>query len=188
MGIWETITIDELLPCYPGGGPVYAHAHHNELWAMLVEKAYAKVCGSYAALKAGWAYEAMIDLTGAPYATYRFEDAETQKMISDDSLWKLMLANDALSYIQSASTPGEDELTVGGNRKAKSGETGLVAGHAYAVIAVKEIQGGVKLLQLRNPWGEGGMEWNGDWSDNSPLWTEELKVGIGGCFVSSLSY
>jgi len=31
----------------------------------------------------------------------------------------------------------------------------------------------VKLLHLRNPWGH--KEWNGDWSDNSNLWTEELK-------------
>jgi hypothetical protein len=27
-------------------------------------------------------------------------------------------------------------------------------------------------LQIRNPWG--GFEWDGDWSDNSPLWTEDM--------------
>ena len=67
-----------------------------------------------------------------------------------------------------------------GERKAKDGETGLVAGHAYALMTVKEVKSkGVKLLQLRNPWGEGGMEWNGDWSDNSPLWTTAIKAEIG---------
>jgi hypothetical protein len=30
------------------------------------------------------------------------------------------------------------------------------------------------LVQLRNPWGN--HEWTGDWSDNSPLWTPELKA------------
>jgi hypothetical protein len=30
---------------------------------------------------------------------------------------------------------------------------------------------------LRNPWGSG--EWTGDWSDNSPLWTEELRKKVG---------
>lgn len=28
-----------------------------------------------------------------------------------------------------------------------------------------------------NPWGYG--EWTGEWSDNSPLWTEELKMSLG---------
>lgn len=27
-------------------------------------------------------------------------------------------------------------------------------------------------MNFRNPWG--GFEWDGDWSDASPLWTEEM--------------
>jgi len=179
-GNWETVVVDDLIPCYPDGGPMYAKGHGSELWVMLLEKAYAKMCGSYAALKAGWAFEAMLDLTGAPYWTARFEEPDTQQAVEDGSLWAIMLQNDALNYIQSASTPGEDVLTTGGDRKAKDGDSGLVAGHAYAVLQVKEVKSkGLKLLQLRNPWGEGGMEWNGDWSDNSPLWTAEIKRELG---------
>ena len=43
---------------------------------------------------------------------------------------------------------------------------GLVKGHAYSITgAVKvKVQGKeVKLLRIRNPWGE--KEWNGDWGD-----------------------
>lgn len=29
------------------------------------------------------------------------------------------------------------------------------------------------MVKLRNPWGSG--EWKGDWSDSSPLWTDELR-------------
>lgn len=133
-GAWETITVDDFFPCYPGGGPVYARGHDNELWVLLLEKAYAKLCGSYAALKSGWAYEAMLDLTGAPYATVRFDDENTIRMIEDGSLWTIMKNNDDYGYIQTASTPGEDKLTVGGERRAKDHSTGLVAGHAYALL------------------------------------------------------
>lgn len=32
---------------------------------------------------------------------------------------------------------------------------------------------GIKLVQLRNPWGRG--EWTGDWSDDSDLWTTRMR-------------
>ena len=35
----------------------------------------------------------------------------------------------------------------------------------------------MKLLKLRNPWGSG--EWQGDWSDNSSLWTPALRKQVG---------
>ena len=51
-------------------------------------------------------------------------------------------------------------------------EKGLVGGHAYSVVQVKEVNVGGKekkvLIQLLNPWGE--FEWNGDWSDQSKKW------------------
>ena len=58
--------------------------------------------------------------------------------------------------------------------------TGLIPAHAYSLIQVKEINTrdgkNIKLLNIRNPWGN--FEWNGDWSDMSPLWTEEMKHKI----------
>ena len=33
------------------------------------------------------------------------------------------------------------------------------------------------MIKLRNPWG--GSEWNGDWSDNSHLWTQDLRNRVG---------
>ena len=157
---------------------MYARGHDNELWVLLLEKAYAKLCGSYAALKSGWAYEAMIDLTGSPYTTIRFEDPDTAKSIADGSLWQKVLQFDNAGYLQSASTPGEDTLTVGGERRAKDASTGLVGGHAYAFLRAVQTHQGHKLVEMRNPWGQGGMEWSGDWSDKSPLWTESLKVNL----------
>lgn len=62
-------------------------------------------------------------------------------------------------------------------------EYGVIQGHAYSVISVKILEINaeegevVRLVQMRNPWGHG--EWQGDWSDESPLWTDELKEQIG---------
>lgn len=41
---------------------------------MLLEKAYAKIHGSYYALRSGKAYEAMVDLSGCPVMNYKFDD------------------------------------------------------------------------------------------------------------------
>jgi hypothetical protein len=53
---------------------------------------------------------------------------------------------------------------------------GLITMHAYSLISAAEVvKDGkkVQLVKLRNPWGD--HEWNGDWSDNSKLWTDEIK-------------
>ena len=34
----------------------------------------------------------------------------------------------------------------------------------------------LRLVKLRNPWGE--KEFNGDWSDKSSKWTDELKKKV----------
>lgn len=44
-------------------------------------------------------------------------------------------------------------------------------GHAYSIISAIEAAN-TKLLMIRNPWGQ--FEWDGDWSDKSDKWTEEM--------------
>lgn len=31
-GQWQTVTVDDYFPCWPGGGPAYSRSHGNELW------------------------------------------------------------------------------------------------------------------------------------------------------------
>lgn len=50
---------------------------------------------------------------------------------------------------------------------------GLVKNHTYGVLRIEEIDQQITLIQVRNP--HGCNEWNGDWSDNSDKWTDELK-------------
>eukprot|EP00981_Chlorochromonas_danica_P000679 scaffold146_cov171-Ochromonas_danica.AAC.28 len=174
-GKQRDVLLDDYFPCYPGAGPIYSRAHGPELWVLLAEKAYAKVHGSYSAIRAGWAYEAMMDLTGAPCLTYRFEDDVVKNKIATGEFWANLLRYDLENFLMSASTPGEDTLSET-NQRVKSSDMGLIAGHAYTLISVRTSSKGDRLLKLRNPWGS--VEWTGDWSDTSPLWTAEMQAEI----------
>lgn len=46
-GRWEQVTIDDLIPCYAKGNPVFSTSWQGDLWLPLLEKAYAKVHGGY---------------------------------------------------------------------------------------------------------------------------------------------
>jgi len=62
---WTTITIDDLIPCNMKNGvpePLFANPDGEEIWALLLEKAFAKFCGTYGALSGGmpsFAFQAM---------------------------------------------------------------------------------------------------------------------------------
>lgn len=73
-GEWVTVTVDDYFPCYPEGEPLFARAHGNELWVMLLEKAYAKLHGNYYLLRGGFVHEALLDLTGCPTISYDLDD------------------------------------------------------------------------------------------------------------------
>jgi calpain-15 len=57
--------VDDYIPCF-NGEPAFSHANSNELWVILIEKAWAKLHGSYLRIEAGFAEHVMHDLTGAP--------------------------------------------------------------------------------------------------------------------------
>ena len=60
---WVKIDVDDKLPCGKGGTNThFMTPNGNELWAVIMEKAFAKFCGSYANLDGGlcaWAWRAI---------------------------------------------------------------------------------------------------------------------------------
>ncbi len=61
-------------------------------------------------------------------------------------------------------------------------EVGLVGGHAYSILDVREATTRtgerVRLLRVRNP--HGCTEWNGEWSDASDMWSQLLGGAADG--------
>jgi hypothetical protein len=95
--------------------------------------------GNYYTLRGGFANEGMMDLTGSPTECFDFEETQViDSQIKTGDLFRTMKKYDELGYLISASTPGEDKWT---EEEEKPPEGGLVPGHAYSVIQVKEYNG-----------------------------------------------
>jgi hypothetical protein len=53
-GVWRYVHVDDRLPCNRSGTVQYARSKDpNEVWVMIIEKAYAKLHGCYEAITAG---------------------------------------------------------------------------------------------------------------------------------------
>lgn len=139
---------------------------------LLLEKAYAKLHGSYFALRGGFANEGMLDLTGSPTEAYEFEEHPDVS-----KLFTKILDYDHKGYLMSASTAGEDKFTEDKDSKVnEENEGGLIPGHAYSIIKAVQYEGH-QLLNIRNPWGT--FEWQGKWADNDrERWSDKMVEGV----------
>jgi calpain-15 len=81
------VTIDDYFPCTEEGGPIFSSGNGNELWVLILEKAYAKVHGNYYTLRGGFANEGMMDLTGSPTQCFEFDDPEIAEEIESQKFF-----------------------------------------------------------------------------------------------------
>eukprot|EP00359_Climacostomum_virens_P011706 CAMPEP_0204909838 /NCGR_PEP_ID=MMETSP1397-20131031/8468_1 /ASSEMBLY_ACC=CAM_ASM_000891 /TAXON_ID=49980 /ORGANISM="Climacostomum Climacostomum virens, Strain Stock W-24" /LENGTH=563 /DNA_ID=CAMNT_0052079783 /DNA_START=101 /DNA_END=1792 /DNA_ORIENTATION=- len=170
LGAIKPFIVDDYFPVTTLGKPAFSgpkvESGTSELWVVLLEKAFAKRFGSYYSISEGITNDVLRDFTGAPC-----EDIAT----TNEHLWGELLFADKQNFIITAASGGTEA------EQDSVNALGLIGLHAYSLISVAEFvdsdENTTRLLQIRNPWG--GTEWNGDWSDASPLWTAELKQALG---------
>ena len=63
-GGWDWVIVDDIIAVKSDNSPLYASCGSQELWPMILEKAYAKLHGNWDALDGGDALAALRDLTG----------------------------------------------------------------------------------------------------------------------------
>ena len=85
-GEWVVVTIDDYIPCYYNAGPIFSRSNGDELWVMLLEKAYAKLHGNYYCLRFGQTQHGLIDLSGCPSHEIDFNVVKSDPTGKED-LW-----------------------------------------------------------------------------------------------------
>jgi len=207
LGSWRNVVIDDIVPCHPRGiarlslpfcgmdVPCFSQPRGGEVWPLLLEKAFAKVAGSYGALEGGIPELAFQHVTGQKeqirwqreegsdsWLQLRFKApgwhghnvtggrySTKGKKLPSDEMFRRMAYYDQANFLMAASihTPGH---TLEHRRL-----DGLVEGHAYSVLEVQEVHG-TRLIRLRNPWGK--TSWRGEWSSASDSWNKYPEVAV----------
>ncbi|NXA30468.1 CAN14 protein, partial [Ibidorhyncha struthersii] len=156
FGEWVDVVVDDRLPVNEVGELVFVSSvYKNVFWGALLEKAYAKLYGSYEDLQIGQVSEALVDFTGGVNIRIKLAAAPPD-------LWDILTRATYSRSLMGCQTH------LGATKVLKNG---LVAGHAYTVTGIRKVTcqyGPENLVRLRNPWGK--IEWKGDWSDSSYKW------------------
>ena len=165
-GKWIDVVVDDYLPVLPANySPRLAFVKsksENEFWPALLEKAYAKLQGSYQLMESGSMQDAIVDFTGGIGESY----SKRRETIPDDLFHFL---KKAFTHYTLA---GASNIT--GNVR-----DGIISYHEYSITKIVELEYG-SLVRLRNPHGE--TEWTGPWSDGDSAWdniSDEQKKSIG---------
>nr|XP_040026927.1 calpain-10 [Gasterosteus aculeatus aculeatus]XP_040026929.1 calpain-10 [Gasterosteus aculeatus aculeatus] len=185
QGHWTEVTIDDRLPCIDSTLCFSRCQSPAAFWVALLEKAYAKLHGSYERLWAGKVSEALVDLTGGLAERWSLgvaEEEEEQRPERDSDQVSRRSLDLNLLY------PVKEECAVScSTHSSPGGASELGQYHALNVMEWVEVQrvsgSKVLLLRIRNPWGRScwGGAWIGSgsgWSSVDPVCASELQARV----------
>ncbi|XP_045054103.2 calpain-10 isoform X3 [Desmodus rotundus] len=181
FGRWVEVTIDDRLPCLAGRLCFSRCQREDVFWLPLLEKAYAKVHGSYEHLWAGQVADALVDLTGGLAERWSLKDLARSRGPQDgpDGLEprtcrQLLGLKKRCPISCSVFSP-------------RAGARELGEFHAFIVSDLCELQTqagqSVLLLRIQNPWGR--RCWRGPWREGGEGWCQ-VDPGASQALLSQL--
>ena len=170
------VLIDTLIPT-KNGKPIFSYLLDNSKsgWFCLVEKAFAKLNGSYSNIESGFYSESIYSLFGYNYEMLIIQPKKNRIYTQVD---KYNEKQDYIDLITDYENNGcimdasihTDYLTDITTKDIEG--KGLIDKHSYLILKTTRFNDNIFFL-LRNPWGK--FVWNGHYSKDSPLWTPELR-------------
>merc|ERR1739838_156279 len=166
FGKWVDVVVDDYLPTFQKKLLSVSSKSNTQFWVPLLEKAYAKLYGSYKVMNEAYPAEAFMDFFGGFQMSYVLKTVVDRK--EEELLWAAL--NRALAYksMLCCSTAMRGDVLVN-----TVSDTGLLPCHTYIVTKFAEVVDAPTmqkhlLVRVMNPWGE--KEWTGKWSDKSTVW------------------
>ena len=200
-GSWFYVLVDDRLP-FRQKEPLFSRTHGldkvPQIWAALIEKAYAKLHGSYFALSLGFVDDALEDLTSWPtekIQTSKFaakldaDGAADEQVLPADKdpseLWQMLLQEMASGAsllclrADSGSTLSEmvqvdPRLLDDAKKEADPGPfcTGVHRNWPYPLLALREVESESEGLHLARLRSFTSGRWCGAWSDQDSAWSQ----------------
>ena len=161
------VIIDDYIPVMKANKqPCFSRPNGNELWVMLLEKAWAKVNGGYLNIVSCSLSDLFRALTGFSCLSINTKEEEIF------NIWNIIKNAFNNKWLVCGTVRGDEP-------KAK--KHGLVNGSTYNFLFGEDIYDNSNkkqiLIKLKNSWG--ANVWSGDYSDGSNAWTESIIEQIG---------
>lgn len=88
-GLRQLVVVDNYVPT-KNGTLAFSRTNGKEMWVIMLEKAWAKIHGSYERIEGGDTQTTVRDLTGAPGETYDLKDKDQ----TPDGIWEKLQESD----------------------------------------------------------------------------------------------